>query len=90
MHIQYLVKEILPPIQNTLGICKQITILILDNINSRLVTFPKFIYASVQISNILCFIISFKLINFAFQIFPFLVPERSAVFSSEVFLDYLH
>jgi uncharacterized membrane protein SirB2 len=49
------VKEIFPPIQDTLGICYQITILILYNINSRLVPFLKFIYVSVQISEWFCF-----------------------------------
>jgi hypothetical protein len=50
--------------------------------NSRLVPFLKFIYVSVQISNIFVFIISFKLINFAFQIFPFLVLKCSNGFTS--------
>jgi hypothetical protein len=49
-----------------------------------LVPFPKFIYASVQISNIFVFIISFKLINFAFQIFPFPFPKRSTGFTSKM------
>jgi hypothetical protein len=57
------------------GICESITIVILYNINSRLVPFLKFIYASVQISNVFVSIISFQLINFAFQIFPFLAPN---------------
>jgi hypothetical protein len=42
-----------------------------------LVHFLKFIYASVQISNIFVFIITCKLINFVFQIFPFLFPKCS-------------
>jgi hypothetical protein len=76
MYIKHLVKEIFPPIQNTVLICEQITILILDNINSRLVPFLKLIYASVQI-NIFVFILSFKLINFIFQRFSFLIPKSS-------------
>jgi hypothetical protein len=80
MHIKHLVKEMFPPSQNTVGICKQITILILYNINCRLVTLPKFILASVQISKIFGSIIVFKLINFVFQIFPFLVPKCSTGF----------
>jgi hypothetical protein len=42
------------------GYLLAITILILYNINSRLVPFLKFIYASVQISDIFVFIISFR------------------------------
>jgi hypothetical protein len=58
------------------------TIVILDNVNSRLVPFLKFIYVSVQISNVFVFVISFKLINFAFQIFPFLIDKCSTGFTS--------
>jgi hypothetical protein len=47
-----------------------------------MVTFLKFISASVQISNIFIFIVSFKLINFVFQIFPFLDPKCSSGFMS--------
>jgi hypothetical protein len=71
-----------PPIQDILEICYQITILILYNINSRLLPFLKFIYTSVQVSNIFVFIISFKVISFAFRIFPFLVRKCSAGFMS--------
>jgi hypothetical protein len=39
---------------------KQITILNLDNIKSTLVSFLKFIYVSVQISNIFVLIIKFQ------------------------------
>jgi hypothetical protein len=63
-------KIILPPIQNTVGICKQITILHFYHISSRLVTLLEFIYTPVQISNILILTVCFKLINFVFQIFP--------------------
>jgi hypothetical protein len=44
----------------------------LYNINSWLVHFLILIYASVQNSNIFVFIISFKVIKFAFLLFPFL------------------
>jgi len=43
MHIKHMIKEFLPLIHNTVGVCEQIIILILDNMNSRLVTFLKFI-----------------------------------------------
>jgi hypothetical protein len=51
---------------------------------TRLVTFLKFFYASVQISDIFVFIICFKLINFVFQIFPFLFPNCSAGLKSYI------
>jgi len=72
MFIWQLNKDIFPPIQDILGICYQITFLILYNINSRFVTFLKFIYASLQISNVIVFIVTFLLINIAFQILHFL------------------
>jgi hypothetical protein len=50
-------------------------ILILYNNISRLIPFLKFIYVSVQICNIFVFIISFKLINFVFQISLFFFPN---------------
>jgi hypothetical protein len=50
MHIQQLTKVILQPIQNTLGIYKQIIILIFYQVAPRLVIPLTFIYASVQVS----------------------------------------
>jgi hypothetical protein len=44
----------------------------------------KLIYASVQISDIFVFVISYKLINFAFQMLPFLVPKYSTGFTSYI------
>jgi hypothetical protein len=46
MYIQQLREVILPPIQNVVQTCKQITILILHQDSSRLATLLKFIYAS--------------------------------------------
>jgi hypothetical protein len=48
----------------------------------RLVTTVKLIYTSVQVSNIFVCAVCFKLINFVFQIFPFLVLECSSVHCS--------
>jgi hypothetical protein len=70
---------VLPNIMNPSYIW-QITIIILYTINSRLVPFLKFIYASLQISYIFVFVISFKLRNFSSQVFPFLVLKLSTVF----------
>ena len=53
IYIQYL-GEIFPsPSQNTVGACKQITILIFCYISSRLVTLLKDIDAPIQVSNVL-------------------------------------
>jgi hypothetical protein len=48
MYIQYL-RVVLPPLQNIVGICKQITILNLHLVTSRLVTPLKFIYSCIQV-----------------------------------------
>ena len=42
-----------PPSQNTMGICNQITLLILYYISSRMVTLPKVTDAPIQVSDIL-------------------------------------
>jgi hypothetical protein len=68
---------VLPPSQNTVGVCKQITLLILYYISSRLVTLLKIIDA-------------LKFINFSFQIFLLSVREMSNGFTSYVILDFLH
>jgi hypothetical protein len=39
-------------------------------------------YASVRVCNILVLTLSFKLINFTFQVFPHFVPELSTSFAS--------
>ena len=41
-----------PPSQNTVGVCKQITILILHYISSRLVTIIKVTDAPIEVPNI--------------------------------------
>jgi hypothetical protein len=47
MHIQQLTESILPCVQNIVGSCKYIIILIFYYVTSRLVTLLKFIYASI-------------------------------------------
>lgn len=49
MYICWLKTVIILPIQNTVGICREITILIFHHITSRLVTVVKFIYAPVYV-----------------------------------------
>jgi hypothetical protein len=67
-----------------MGIYKQVAILIIHLVSCRSVTLLKFIYSSIQISNILVLIRCCKLINFVYQIFPLLIPEMSAGFSSYI------
>jgi hypothetical protein len=72
----------LPFIRNIMGVCKPITILILHQVTSRLVTPLKLIYSSIQVSNVLVLAVLCKLINFVFQTFPLFVPEMPAGFTS--------
>ena len=66
----------------TLGVCKQITLIILYYINSRLVTLLKYTDATVHASDIFDLTVSLKFINFSFQIFILFVPEMSTIVTS--------
>jgi hypothetical protein len=66
------------------GVCNQITFLILYYIISRLVTLLKVIDASIQVSDILVLAVRFKFINISFQIFLLFVPEMSTSFTSYI------
>jgi hypothetical protein len=55
------------PVQNDVGIWKQIAILIFYQAISRLVILLKYIYFSVQLYNILVYTVCSKLINFVFS-----------------------
>jgi hypothetical protein len=70
------------PTQDTVGVCNQITLLILYYISSRLVNLKVF-DAPVQVSDILL-TVCFKLINFSVQIFLLFVPEMSTSFTSYI------
>jgi hypothetical protein len=80
LYIQLLTEVIFPPSQNLSRIRKKIAPLILYELGSRLVTLLKIRYAPIQVSDVLILIVSFKPINFVFQISPFLVPEMSTSF----------
>jgi hypothetical protein len=54
-----------------MGICKQITLLVLYQGSSRLVTQSEPIYLFTELSNVLVLIACFKFINSEFQIFRF-------------------
>jgi len=56
-----------PSSQNTVDVCSHITLLILYDISSRLVTLPKVIDVAIQASDILVRTVCFKLINFNLQ-----------------------
>jgi hypothetical protein len=62
------------------GIRRQITILIIHHITSRLVTLLKFIYSSIQVANVLVLIVCCNLINFVFQILPLFILKMPAGF----------
>ena len=64
-----------PPSHNTVGVCNQITLLILCYISSRLVTLP------IKVSDIFDLTVSYKFINFSLQIFLLIVPEMPASFT---------
>ena len=68
MYIQKLGKTVPSPCQNTLGVCNQITILILHYISSRLVTFLKSLMPLQKLVIFLDLTVSFKFLNFSFQI----------------------
>lgn len=55
-------KSFFSPIQNTVRICKYITILIFYLVNSRLVVFLKLIYTSIQMCKIFVLFVSCSLI----------------------------
>jgi hypothetical protein len=60
------------------GICKQINIFTLHQVISRLVAPLKFIYSSIEVSDVLFLTVRCKLINFAFQMFSLFIAEMSA------------
>jgi len=74
-----------PPLsQNTVGVCNEITFVILHYISSKLVNLLKVINAPIQVPNIFYLTVSYNFLNFSFQIFLFFVPEMSATFTSNI------
>jgi len=84
MYIRQLTEMAPTPSQNTVAVCNQITLLILYYISSRLVTLLKVTNAPIQVPDIFDLTVSFKFINFTFQIFLLFVPEMSASFTSYI------
>jgi hypothetical protein len=78
MYIQ-LLGEIVPPSRhNTVGVCNHITFLILYYNSSRLATLPEVINAPIEVPDIVNLTVTFKFLNFSFQICLLFVPEVSA------------
>ena len=69
MYIEQLREMIPQPSQYTVGVCKQINLIIIYYISSRLTTLIKIIDAPIQVSDIFHLTVSFKFIYFIFQIF---------------------
>jgi len=81
MHIQKLGEIVPPPSQKTVGVCNQITLLILYYTSSQLVTLLKVTDAPVEVPGIFDLTVSFKFLKFSFQRCLLLVPEMSASFA---------
>jgi len=89
MYIQYLGQIVPPSSQNTVGVCNQITFVILHYVSSRLVTVLEVIDAPIQIPNIFDLTVSFKFLNFSFQMCLLFVPEMSASITSYIALAWV-
>ena len=83
MYIQQLGEIFPPPSQNTVGACDQITCLILYYNSSKLVALLKVTDAPIQVPYIFNPAVSFKILNFDFQIGLF-VAKMSASFTSYI------
>jgi len=63
MHIPQLTAVIILHSPNTVGVCKLITFIILNQVSSGLVTLLKYICANTQVSNINVFAVCFQCTN---------------------------
>jgi hypothetical protein len=63
VYVQLVREMVPPPSQNTVGVCNQITALILDYISSRLLSLLKVNDAPKQVSDIFDLTVSVKFIN---------------------------
>jgi len=68
MYIHWLGEIVPPPSQNTVGVCNQITPIILYYISSRLVTFLRVIDVPIQVPIFFYLTVSFKFLNISSQI----------------------
>jgi hypothetical protein len=84
MYIHWLGEIVPPPSQNTLGVCNQITLLIVCYISYRLVTLLEVTDDPIQVPNIFYLTVSIKFLNFSSQICFLFVPEMSASITSYI------
>jgi hypothetical protein len=78
-----------PPSQNTVAVCKQITLLILYCIISRLVTLLEVLGAPTHVSDSFHVTVNSRFFNFSLQISLLFAPEMSVsgrVFKTRTFL----
>jgi hypothetical protein len=75
MYIQYLGEIVPPPRHITVGVCNQVTFLIFYYNSCRLVPLLEVVNAPIKVSDIVYLIVSFKFLNFSFQICLLFVPE---------------
>jgi hypothetical protein len=90
MYIQYL-GEIVPlPHHNAVGVCNQVTFLILYYHCSRLLPLLEIINAPIQVPDIDDLTVSFQFLSFSFQICLLFVPEmENAILSPLVALNLI-
>ena len=68
MYIQQLGEIVLPPGHNTVGVCNQISFLVLYYNSFRLVPLLKVINAPIQVPDIVDLTVTFQFLDFSFQI----------------------
>jgi len=78
MYIQYLGEIFPPPHHNAVGVCNQVTFLILYYVSSRLIPLLHVINAPILVPVIVNLTVSFQFFNFSSQICLLFVPEMSA------------
>jgi hypothetical protein len=68
MYIQYLGEEVPPPRHNAVGVCNQVTLIILYYPSSRLIPLLDDINAPIQVPDIVYLTASFQFLNFSFPV----------------------
>ena len=84
MHIEWLGEIVPPPSHNNVGVCNQVTFLILCYITSRLMPLLKVIDAAIQVPNVFVPTVSFRFQNSSSQICLLFFPKISANFMSYI------
>jgi hypothetical protein len=78
MYIQYLGEIVLLSPHNAVGVCNQVTFLILYYPSSRLIPLLDVINTPIQVPDIVDLTVSFQFLKFRIQICLLFVPEMSA------------